>query len=44
MYVAFSIDFPNIYNDYLLAMLLIQIFSYFLVNEGDFSRPAPTLT
>ena len=28
-YVTFSIDFPNTYNDYLLAMLLIHFFCYF---------------
>ena len=26
-HVAFSIDFPNIYNDYLFAVLLIYFFS-----------------
>ena len=28
-YVTFSIDFPNTYNDYLFAMLLIHFFCYF---------------
>ena len=28
-YATFSIDFPNTYNDYLLAMLLIHFFCYF---------------
>ena len=35
-YVTFSIDFTNTYNDYLLISFLI------LVNEGNFSCPAPT--
>ena len=40
-YVTFSIDFQNIYNGYLLANV-IDSFFLVLVNEGDFSRPAPT--
>ena len=40
--VAFSIDFPNIYNDYLLVNFGGFISQVILVNEGDFSRPAPT--
>ena len=44
-HVAFSIDFPNIYNDYLFASV-IDLFLYvvILVNEGDFFHPAPGVT
>ena len=37
----FSINFPNINNDYLLCNV-IDSFLLLLVSEGDFSRPAPT--
>ena len=40
-YVTFSISFPNIYNDYLHSNV-IDLFFFILVNEGDFSRLAPT--
>ena len=41
-YVTFPVDFPNTYNDYLLANVIDSFFFVILVNESDFSRPAPT--
>ena len=40
-YVTFTIDFPNIYNDYLLANVIDRFLLFILVNEGDFYRSAP---
>ena len=39
-YVTFSIDFSNIYNDYLLANVIGSFF-FVLVNGGDFFRKVP---
>ena len=35
-YVTFSIDFPNIYNDYLPTDVIDLFLLFFLVKEGDF--------
>ena len=46
---TFSIDFPNIYNDYLFASVIDSfLFVVILVSEGDFFlrklRPSKTKT
>ena len=43
IYVTFSIDFPNIYNDYLLANVIDSfLLLFWQTKASDFSRPAPT--
>ena len=42
IHVTFFIDFANIYNGCFLANVTDSFLLLFLVNEGDFSRPART--